>query len=62
VQQKLYPDMQACAAQWVDPWLGESTMPDAALANIYEQAFAIYRAARVAMRPQWQAHHALKRT
>ena len=31
VQQKLYPDMEACAAQWVDPLLGDSTAPDAGL-------------------------------
>ena len=39
VQQKVYPDMAACAAQWVDPLLGDSTAPDAGLAAIYDKGF-----------------------
>ena len=33
VQQKLYPSLEACAAQWVDPLLGSVTPPDSDLAE-----------------------------
>jgi erythritol kinase (D-erythritol 1-phosphate-forming) len=55
VQQKLYPDMNACAAEWVDPLLGPVTEPDAALARRYDGAFGIYKETRETMRPLWRA-------
>lgn len=55
VQQKLFPDMAACAAQWIEPHLGSAVKPDAALARSYEAVFPHYVAARKALRPVWQA-------
>jgi erythritol kinase len=55
VQQKLYPDIAACAAQWVDPLLGETTTPDPQLSCIYDGAFALYKKTRETMRPIWLA-------
>lgn len=55
VQQKLYPNMETCVAQWVDPLLGAVTEPDATLVNIYDGAFQNYRQARDAMRPVWRS-------
>ena len=55
VQQKLYPDMGACVAQWVDPLLGGSTEPDASLAATYAAAFGHYKQTREVMRPIWRA-------
>ena len=55
VQQKLYPSMAACVAQWVDPLLGDSTMPDAGLATIYDKSFTFYKETREKMQPVWRA-------
>lgn len=55
VQQKVFPIMQDCVAQWVDPLLGSATEPDSGLVNTYDSAFKNYRAAREAMRPIWKA-------
>ncbi len=55
VQQKLYPGMAACAAEWVDPLLGEITSPDTSLTHLYDGGFAIYKQTRETMRPQWRA-------
>jgi erythritol kinase len=55
VQQKLYPDMAACAAQWVDPLLGDSTAPDACLSVTYDNAFKLYKETREKMQPVWRA-------
>ena len=46
VQQKLFPDMAACAKAWVDPHLGASTKPDSGLAAHYECFFPRFIAAR----------------
>lgn len=54
VQQKLYPDMVACAAQWVDPLLGDSTAPDTCLSAIYDRSFIIYKETREKMQPVWR--------
>ena len=54
VQQKIFPDMAACVRVWVDPHLGASTKPDAALAARYDKTFPSYVAARKAMRPIWR--------
>ena len=53
VQQKLFPDMAACAKAWVDPHLGTSTKPDSGLAAHYEFFFPHFIAARKAIRPIW---------
>lgn len=55
VQQKLYPDMDACAAAWVDPLLGSSSEPDPSLIRLYDGAFGIYKETREKMRPLWRA-------
>jgi erythritol kinase len=55
VQQKLYPDMTACAAEWVEPLLGDTTPPDPALTGLYDKAFGIYKETREKMRPLWRA-------
>ena len=54
VQQKLYPDMAACAAVWVAPLLGNTTVPDPALVKIYDQTFPLYKQAREKMQPIWR--------
>jgi erythritol kinase len=55
VQQKLYPNMGSCVAEWVDPLLGRVTQPDAALMRNYDTAFAHYKQIRETMRPVWRA-------
>jgi erythritol kinase len=54
IQLKLYPNMTACAAVWVDPHLGDLVHPDPRLQEIYRDAFAIYRSLRQAVRPSWK--------
>jgi erythritol kinase (D-erythritol 1-phosphate-forming) len=54
VQQKLFPDMGACAETWVDPHFGKATKPDSQLARRYREVFPHYVKARQAMRPVWQ--------
>ena len=54
VQQKLYPDMDACVAHWVTPLLGSSTEPDSSLTGRYDGAFGIYKQTRETMRPIWR--------
>jgi erythritol kinase len=54
VQQKLYPDMDACAAEWVDPLLGSVTEPDPSLVPLYDVAFGVYKETREKMRPLWR--------
>ena len=55
VQQKLYPSMADCVAEWVDPLLGAATAPDDQLTGVYDRAFAVYKNTREAMRPIWRA-------
>jgi erythritol kinase len=55
VQQKLYPNMASCVAQWVDPLLGAVTEPDPALTGPYDGAFSIYKETREKMRPLWRS-------
>jgi erythritol kinase (D-erythritol 1-phosphate-forming) len=55
VQQKIYPDMAACAAQWVDTLLGSTTAPDQALVKTYNQTFPLYKKTREKMRPIWRS-------
>lgn len=54
VQQKLFPDMAACASTWVDPHLGPSLEPDSDLVRRYAAVFPHYVAARTAIRPVWR--------
>ena len=54
VQQKLFPDMTACANVWVEPHLAASTEPDADLTKRYDQLYPHYLATRKAMRPIWR--------
>ncbi|PZF76491.1 carbohydrate kinase [Aestuariivirga litoralis] len=54
VQQKLYPDMDACVAEWVNPLLGAVTVPDPSLTARYDGAFGIYKETRETMRPLWR--------
>jgi erythritol kinase (D-erythritol 1-phosphate-forming) len=61
VQQKLFPDLAAAAKAWIDPLLSEPTLPDAALAKIYDGLYPLYREMRTSLRPVWRGHAALKR-
>ncbi len=54
VQQKIYSDMAACAADWVNPHIGAATLPDSELTHIYNQTFPHYVETRKAMRPIWR--------
>jgi erythritol kinase len=49
----VYPDVGACAEDWVTPSLGPSTEPDPVLADRYAKLFPIYLSVRDAMRPAW---------
>lgn len=51
----VYPDMAACAAQWVSPYLGEPEAPDPDLAETYERAFGVYQEARQSLQPLWRS-------
>jgi erythritol kinase (D-erythritol 1-phosphate-forming) len=55
VQQKIYPDMAACAKQWVGSLLGANTAPVQDLAEIYDQMFPLYKQTREKMQPIWRA-------
>jgi erythritol kinase len=54
VQQKIYPDMAACAAQWVEPYLGSAVAPADELASQYDGLFGLYRQTRELMQPIWR--------
>jgi len=54
VQQKLFPDMTACANVWVEPHLTAPTEPDLQLNSIYEKMYPLYVETRKAMRPVWR--------
>ncbi|MEP2027647.1 MAG: FGGY-family carbohydrate kinase [Paracoccaceae bacterium] len=51
----VYPDMEACIADWVSPHLGALEAPDAALAAVYDRTYLAYRDARTALGPVWGA-------
>jgi erythritol kinase len=55
-----YPDMAACADQWVTPHLGEPQAPDAGLAARYERMFPAYVESRLAAPPLWKRLDALR--
>ena len=51
----VYPDMDACIADWVSPRLGAPEAPDAALAAVFNRTYPAYREARLALVPVWDA-------
>ena len=57
----VYPDVAACAEDWVTPSLGAKTAPDAALAERYAKLFSIYRSTREVMTPAWTELAELRR-
>ena len=50
----LYPDMTACAHDWVIPRLEEPLLPDPALASHYAALYPIYRDAYAALPDIWR--------
>ncbi|MEZ5478567.1 MAG: FGGY-family carbohydrate kinase [Thiolinea sp.] len=55
VQTGLYPDLPAIARAWVLPTLEMPEYPDAGLATLYARHTPVYRQARQALQPVWQA-------
>jgi erythritol kinase len=55
-----YPDMAACAAEWVSPHLSVPQAPDPALAARYAKLFPVYRDARLGSQPVWKQLAALR--
>jgi erythritol kinase len=49
----VYPDMNACIAEWTTPLLGQPEQPDAKLVPVYDELFDTYRKARKALAPVW---------
>jgi erythritol kinase (D-erythritol 1-phosphate-forming) len=54
VQQKIYPDMAAATAAWVDPALGIATPPDDALKRVFDSSYPLYKEMRNSLRPVWR--------
>jgi erythritol kinase (D-erythritol 1-phosphate-forming) len=54
VQQKFFPDMDACANVWVNPYMSDTTAPDATLSGTYGAAFASYVETYKVMQPIWR--------
>jgi erythritol kinase len=54
-QQGVYSDIATATAEWVEPYLGERTEPDAQIAAAFAHSFPIYVETRKAMRPIWRA-------
>jgi erythritol kinase (D-erythritol 1-phosphate-forming) len=54
IQQKMYPDMAAATAAWVDPALGTCTMPDHSLSRMFDANYPHYRDMREKLRPIWR--------
>lgn len=50
----VYPDMAACASQWVFPYLSEAEAPDPELTATYDKTFGIYQEARQKLQPLWR--------
>ncbi len=50
-----YPDMDACIAEWVVPFLGPAEGPARPLADAYDGLFPAYLAARRGLGPAWAA-------
>lgn len=51
----VYPDMNACIAEWVTPLLGTPEQPDPSLVASYDRLFPAFVAARCALPPAWDA-------
>jgi erythritol kinase (D-erythritol 1-phosphate-forming) len=51
----LYPDMDACAADWVTPLLGAPEEPDDGLSSIYDTLYPAYVESRQALASTWHA-------
>jgi erythritol kinase len=49
-----YPDMAACCAEWIDPFLGALEEPDPALARRYDALFPVYQSGHRAMPEVWR--------
>jgi erythritol kinase (D-erythritol 1-phosphate-forming) len=58
----VYPDMDACIAEWVTPLLGEAEAPEPALVAAYDGLFPAFTAARHGLVPAWDALAAARRT
>ena len=56
----LYPDMKACAADWLGGSAGDIERPDADLARIYDVLFPIYRSGYAALPGLWRDLHRLR--
>ena len=54
VQQRIFPDMAAAAASWVDPALGVATQPDEELMKVFDINYPHYRYMRDTLRPVWR--------
>lgn len=61
VQQGIFPAMAEAAAAWVDPMLGESIMPDADLAKLFDSTYPLYRETREKLRPVWRGLREVRR-
>lgn len=57
----VYPDMNACIAEWVTPLLGPAEAPDPTLMAAYDKLFAAFGAARRVLGPAWDALAAARR-
>ena len=51
----IYPDMEACIAEWTTPLLGDSESPDSDLARTYAGQYQAYLQARKALVPVWHS-------
>jgi len=49
-----YPDMAACCAEWIDPFLGALEEPDPALARRYDALFPVYQSGHRVMPEVWR--------
>jgi erythritol kinase len=56
----MYPDMKACAEDWVSPYLNAPQTYDRGLASHYSRMFPAYLDARLAARPVWKQLAALR--
>jgi erythritol kinase (D-erythritol 1-phosphate-forming) len=54
VQQKRYQNMQSCAEQWVQPFMGPLQYPDATCIEYYNTQFDNYVNTRKALLPTWR--------
>lgn len=49
-----YPDMDACAKEWVSPYLGGPEQPDETLAGYYDETYPVYASAPEALGSIWK--------